>query len=186
MTMYQALYDQGTLAEPVRSKYEELLNKHPDFLEEEQNDEYKVNFTSGSYFQMAIDTQQEVYKHLNLRKWILLKAPEGSLGFITSDRPAFLAYETKNNVPLGLIHEKTILFFPISNKLLVAGSFENQMTRVTIDATEGLIATCNTYTIGYANQQIYASSEDCRFMSYNNKTKTVIVQSLTALYNHNK
>ncbi|MDZ5762062.1 DUF4238 domain-containing protein [Candidatus Cyrtobacter comes] len=157
LQIYQALYDQGKLAESERSKYEELL-KHAHLLDEVQNDEYKINFTSGSHFQMAIEAQEEVYELLKLRKWLLLKAPEGNLGFITSDHPAFLAYETKNNVPLGLMHKKTQLYFPISNKLAVVGSFESldttidATTNVTIDATEESIARYNACTIWYSNK----------------------------------
>jgi Protein of unknown function (DUF4238) len=79
-----------------------------------------------------IATEMQAFDHalpsLFERKWVLVKAPEGSPGFVTGDHPVSLTWSEPPSGPgpLGLRTPGTNIFFPITPKLAVVGTFEGE------------------------------------------------------------
>jgi len=92
------------------------------------------------------------------RGWHLLRAPEGSGGFITSDRPFFLMWSDPalrgGPLPPGLGLTGTDIYFPISPTLAVVGAFN--LGNTVEDVDEGRVALCNSAMTASAARQVYA------------------------------
>ena len=93
------------------------------------------------------------------RKWVLIKAPERSGGFITSDHPAILMWsDPKMRAGLygpGFGLTGTEVLFPVCPRLAVVGAFEIREGD-TIEVDENAVAAFNGAQIAYAERQVYA------------------------------
>ncbi len=130
-------------------------------------EEMKGAFESGS-FRIEMDNNAMVSNELQLldhvlpllfrRGWHLLRAPEGSRGFITSDRPFYLTWSdpSMRNGPIapGLALAGTDIYFPISPKLAVVGAFNVGNTVEDVD--DRRVAVCNSAMADGAERQVYA------------------------------
>jgi len=130
-------------------------------------DEMKAAFEGGG-FKIIIDNNALISIELQLldhimpllhkRGWHLLRAPEGSGGFITSDRPFYLMWEdpAMRDGPLapGLAMMGTDIYFPISPKLAVVGAFN--VGNTVEDADEITVAVANSAMPDGADRQVYA------------------------------
>jgi hypothetical protein len=92
------------------------------------------------------------------RKWVLVRAPKGSGGFITSDHPVVLTWSDATmhgglyGPGFGLTG--TEVYFPVSTRLAAVGAFELQ--EGTIDVPSHAVASLNGAQIAYASRQVYA------------------------------
>lgn len=117
--------------------------------------------TKESLIEQEIMLWPSILPLLEARKWTLLIAPPGSVGFITSDRPFSLRWndEMMNRGPygVGLGCADTTLVFPISHDLAVIGSFEHGGGANVVD--ERLVAAVNFTLFQAAMRQVYASAD---------------------------
>ncbi len=92
------------------------------------------------------------------RGWHLLRAPQGSGGFITSDRPFFLMWSDPampaSLLAPGLALTGTDIYFPISPRLAVVGAFNVANSIEDID--EARVAVANSAMTAGADRQVYA------------------------------
>jgi Protein of unknown function (DUF4238) len=135
-------------------------------------DEMKAAFEGGG-FKLILKNNALISLELQLldhtmpllfrRGWHLLRAPEGSGGFITSDRPFFLMWSdpAMRTGPLapGLALTGTDIYFPISPRLAVVGAFNVANTIEDID--EAHVGVANSAMTAGADRQVYA--RDHRF-----------------------
>jgi Protein of unknown function (DUF4238) len=134
-------------------------------------DEMKAAFDGGG-FKLVLGNNALVSLELQLldhtmplllkRGWHLLRAPEGSGGFITSDRPFFLMWTDPDmrTGPLapGLALMGTDIYFPISPQLAVVGAFDVGNTIEDVD--EARVAVANSAMTAGADRQVYARNHD--------------------------
>jgi Protein of unknown function (DUF4238) len=130
-------------------------------------DEMKAGFDGGG-FKLVLKNNALVSLELQLldhtmplllkRGWHLLRAPEGSGGFITSDRPFFLIWSdpAMRTGPLapGLALTGTDIYFPISPQLAVVGAFDVANTIEDVD--EARVTVANSAMTAGADRQVYA------------------------------
>jgi hypothetical protein len=130
-------------------------------------DEMKAAFEGGD-FRLVLENAALVSLELQLldhiiplllrRGWHLLRAPEVSAGFITSDRPFFLTWSdpAMRAGPLapGIALTGTDIYFPISPQLAVVGAFDVVNTVEDID--EARVALANGAMTAGADRQVYS------------------------------
>lgn len=111
--------------------------------------------------EVQIMTELKVFEHvlpaLNERKWMLVKAPEGSPGFVTSDHPVSLIGPPGQR-EFGLKTPGTRIFFPLTPGLAVVGTLEGKNGEA--DFTEDEIASANGTTALNAQRQVYAKTSE--------------------------
>jgi len=134
-------------------------------------DEMKAAFEGGG-FRLVLKNTALVSLELQLldhimpllfrRGWHLLRAPEGSGGFITSDRPFFLMWSDPamrtGPLPPGLALKGTDIYFPISPQLAVVGAFDVANTIEDVD--EARVGVANSTMTAGADRQVYARDHE--------------------------
>jgi hypothetical protein len=130
-------------------------------------DEMKAAFESGKY-KLKLDQNYQVSLELMLldhilpllfrRGWVLVRAPEGSGGFITSDSPFHLTFSNsahrQGDIMPGLAMNGTDVYFPISPTLAVVGAFN--LRNAVDDADDAHVAMLNSAMVAGAVQQVYS------------------------------
>ncbi len=112
-------------------------------------------------FLIDIEFQQiiPISKVLAVRKWDLLLANSTTGNFITSDRPVSIEWFKPDDVPPmfrsspGLAHKTTIIFFPLSKRVCLTGSYEGYFEDCIV--TPEIVAHANSRQIMAASKQIY-------------------------------
>ncbi|KQW21043.1 hypothetical protein ASC80_12920 [Afipia sp. Root123D2] len=169
----QATYD----ASVAEAKVEGALPENYDVTFEEM----RTAFEGGS-FKIALDSNAVISVELQLldhtipllhkRGWHLLRAPEGSGGFITSDRPFYLYWQDPaiRNGPMapGLAMMGTDIYFPISPTLAVVGAFN--VGNTVEDATEETVAVCNSTMPDGADRQVYSADHKFKYVRTREET----------------
>ena len=124
-----------------------------------EEDRIKMVLRNEEHLRREVEMLQTVYPLISARKWMLLKAPRGSPGFITSDHPASLMWSdpTQRGSPYSPGHglKGTQLLFPVSRELAMLGSFD--VDEEEMEADETLIAMVNGSTLLHASRQVYGS-----------------------------
>jgi hypothetical protein len=126
-------------------------------------EDYKAALPVAEHVLSEMDTFDHALPLLFERKWVLMKAPEDSPGFITCDHPVCLTWSEPQNMrrPLGLTTKGTEILFPISPKLAVVGAFELDNGEANINDED--VASANGTIILNAHRQIYAGREDFQY-----------------------
>jgi hypothetical protein len=128
-------------------------------------DNYKIELSNIESIRTEMDTFDHILPLLFARKWVLLKAPEGSAGFITSDHPVCLYWSepdpARGNRGPGLKHKGSEILFPISPSLAVVGAFE--LENAEADLTEEEVASSNGTIVVFAQRQVYAPSMNFKY-----------------------
>lgn len=133
-------------------------------------EEMKVAFEGGG-FKLVLKNNALVSLELELldhtmplllkRGWHLLRAPEGSGGFITSDRPFYLMWTdpAMRDGPFapGLALMGTDIYFP-SRQLAVVGAFD--VGNTIEDVNEARVAVANSAMPDGASRQVYPRNHD--------------------------
>jgi hypothetical protein len=134
-------------------------------------EEMKAAFDSGCFklvlkntalISLELELLDHIMPLLFRRGWHLLRAPEQSGGFITSDRPFFLMWSdpTMRRGPLapGIALTGTDIYFPISPQLAVVGAFD--VANTVEDLDEAHVALANSAMTAGADRQVYARSHN--------------------------
>lgn len=130
-------------------------------------DAFTINLSTPAHLKMEFENFHNLIPYIFGRRWVLLKAPPGATGFVTSDSPACLTWSNQRrpNSP-GLGTPGTQLLFAISNDLAVVGTFE--LREGSVAADERLIAEFNGNIALHSNRQIYARDEAFRYILQHN------------------
>jgi hypothetical protein len=157
----------GELADDADPDYERVR----DFI---RRDRYTINLGTPYHLDVEMQAFDSILPYIFGRKWILVKAPLNTTGFITSDHPvclisAELAKRGGSSRP-GLGCKRTHLVFPISNELAMIGAFE--FADREIDADKLFMAQINGVIVAHAQRQIYARDNDFVYrMPHNNRIR---------------
>jgi Protein of unknown function (DUF4238) len=107
---------------------------------------------------LEIDTFDKLLPYLFERGWVLVQAPEGSGGFVTSDHPVCLTWsnpqERRGIFPPGLGLRGTEIVFSVSPRIAAIGAFE--LVDGGFSANEAMVAEVNGTIIAFAERQVYA------------------------------
>jgi Protein of unknown function (DUF4238) len=148
----------GGLPESNKTSYEEMKG-----------------FVEGGQYELMLDNTFQVGQEMRVfdkilpllfeRGWILLRAPEGSGGFITSDHP-FCLFGTDPKrrggfYPPGLGLRGTEIRFTISPRLALVGAFE--LKNGDVDVSEESVAGVNGGVIALAEAQVYARDQNFHY-----------------------
>jgi hypothetical protein len=126
-------------------------------------EDYKAALPVAEHVLSEMDTFDHALPLLFERKWVLMKVPEDSSGFVTCDHPVCLTWSEPQNMrrPLGLTTKCTEILFPISPELAVVGAFE--LDNGEADVNDEDIASANGTNILNAHRQVYAGREDFQY-----------------------
>lgn len=123
-----------------------------------ESGQFKLVLENNALVSLELQLLDHIMPLLLRRGWHLLRASEGSGGFVTSDRPFFLMWSdpAMRAGPLapGLALTGTDIYFPVSPKLAVVGAFNVANTIEDID--EARMAVANSAMIAGADRQVYA------------------------------
>jgi hypothetical protein len=146
----------GFVAKDANTDYDEIKKSY-------KPDDFKALIPKEAHIIGEMDTLDHALPLLFERKWVLVKAPEGSPGFVTCDHPVCLTWsDPKNNrLPLGLKTKGTEIFFPISPTLAVVGAFESEDGEQ--EFTEDQVAQANGTIALNAQRQVYAKGHNFRY-----------------------
>lgn len=152
----------GFVAADASDSYVEMRK----FLESLDRGEYRIETLPSMHVPMEMRTFEKILPLIFQRKWMLFKAPPNAVGFITSDHPMCLRWDSPAErghlPPPGLAHTNTQLLFPISNDLALIGGYE--VDDMEADADERLVAQINGSILLHANRQIYAQHSNFSYM----------------------
>ena len=131
---------------------------HKQFVEEHINGlRVHQNFT----LEMELNALEDVYHYFDARKWRILKANEGSGGFVTTDYPVCFHREGGMNYGqqyapgLGLSNDDVLI--ALSPKVALVGRLDGEENIVEVD--KHTVASFNATVMGYAMKQIYARDD---------------------------
>jgi hypothetical protein len=124
---------------------------------------YHIVISPADHVITELDVFDAVLPLFFQRAWMLLRAPAGTTGFITSDQPVCLMWSDPpapglGRPPPGFGRPGTMVLFPLSPSLALIGTFEGDDE--VIDATGSQIADFNFAMIENARRQIYARGLD--------------------------
>lgn len=128
---------------------------------------YTLEVRAGYHVGLELGAMDAVLRCCADRKWLLLRAPQGSPGFITSDHPVCLFWsDPKMRSGLhapghGMKH--TEVLFPISSGLAWIGTFESP-ARV-VDVTEEKVRSFNAAVLSRCHRQVYGKDGACAYQA---------------------
>ena len=126
------------------------------------NDKIKIEIPNERLLLRELGVFDRVLPYIFHRKWVLLKAPKGETGFVTSDHPVFLQWtnpaDRRGPYPPGLGLRDTQVLFPVSNELALIGAFECKEAEIEADSFQ--IAAFNDRIIARSERQFYARDKD--------------------------
>jgi hypothetical protein len=129
--------------------------------------EYTLEIRAGYHVGLELRVFGKILHHFFGISWMLLRAPAGSHGFITSDYPVCLFWsDTKMRggpYPPGYAVRGTEVLFPISSHLAWIGTFEHE-ARV-IDVTEEQVRHFNAAVLDVCDRQAYGRHGDCGYQT---------------------
>jgi len=148
---------EGYLDELADISYEEAKK----YVDEEQ---FEIVVSNNRHLRTELSAFETVLQLLYERRWLLLKAPPKATGFITSDHPMCLMWlhprPGLSSPGLGL--KDTQVIFPISNELVMVGTFEGRDGEM--DASTALIAATNGIIAANAERQVYARDREFQYI----------------------
>lgn len=150
----------GGFMEPSIITYEEAK----EFVE---RGEYRVDVATTRHVELELKLLPTVYDLLQRRTWVVLRAAPGSGGFVTSDNPATLCWDDEKLAdgfyPPGFASTDTSVVCPLSKNVAIRGCFDGRSGA--IEAPANIVAAINTRTIAYSDRQVYAESDQFRFVA---------------------
>jgi hypothetical protein len=146
----------GFMATDAEMDYDEIKKAR-------KPEDFSLKVTNEAHIASELQSFDHVLALLSQRKWMLVKAPEDSPGFVTCDHPVSLTWSEPQSGrrPLGLATKGTEIFFPITPKLAVVGAFEIEDGEA--EFTDEQVSSGNGATILNAQRQVYASRGDFRY-----------------------
>lgn len=130
-----------------------------------EDGDFKIELDNNALISHEFQMLDHIVPLLHKRGWHLLRAPEGSGGFITSDRPFCLMWEdpAMRDGPLapGLAMMRTDIYFPISPTLAVVGAFN--IGNTVEDVSNETVAICNATMPKVADRQVYSPDHNFKY-----------------------
>jgi hypothetical protein len=117
--------------------------------------DYEINFHPQSNLRVELKTFDKVLPILHERMWSLIVAPADGPEFICSDHPVALGFKSKHQGPIGLGLRETELFFPLTRRAGLYGTFEDPLCPV-VHAKPGNVATMNSRVAFNAERHVYS------------------------------
>jgi hypothetical protein len=135
-------------------------------------DQYKVTMPTNVHLALELQSIEAVLACFFRRKWMLLRAPPGQTGFITSDNPVCLMWsDPARRVEFkgpGHGRRGTLVIFSVCNELALIGTFEG--AEGAKDATAAEIAQINAAIAVHAERQMYARDASFTYqMAHNDR-----------------
>jgi hypothetical protein len=127
-----------------------------------EEDGYRVELPNERHIIYEMDGVDAILPYLGDRRWVLVKAPPESGGFVTSDQPVTLQWIDPpgkgRRMPLGFGLKNTEVVFPLSTRLAMLGAFEVDIEtdKDVFHANEIFVAEINGTTIAHSRRQVYA------------------------------
>ncbi len=127
--------------------------------------EYTFSVSTTSHVDQELKLVNTILPLLGARTWMLITAPQGAGGFVTTDHPVVLAWSEKKDRGIfsspGFALRGTEVIFAVSHDLVMVGSFEGR--NGVIEATADVVAQINGIIAGHSERQIYAKDDRFRF-----------------------
>ncbi|MGY3236702.1 hypothetical protein ACVMAJ_003592 [Bradyrhizobium sp. USDA 4448] len=156
---------QGALPDDYDVSYDEMRTAF-------QDGGFKLEIDQNALVSLEFELLDNSMPLLHRRGWHLLRAPEGSAGFITSDRPFYLMWEDPGMrygpFAPGLALMGTDIYFPVSPSLAVVGAFNVGNTVEDVD--EATVAVANSAMPDGADRQVYAPDHKFRYARTRSET----------------
>ncbi|MCW2358842.1 MULTISPECIES: DUF4238 domain-containing protein [Bradyrhizobium] len=126
---------------------------------------YKIEVAKEFNIGVEIEQHERLLEHISARKWQIVKAKDGSGGFVTTDVPICLRWS--DNMDHGMFGPGfgvpgTQVIFPLSSKLALMGSFEGQEN--TVEADVFTVGSMNSIIISNARRQVYSQDYNFSYM----------------------
>jgi len=136
-------------------------------FEDMQSEMKGAKFDPPKEFNIAVEIDQHdhVAELLSKRKWQLMKAVDGSGGFVTTDDPVCLRWadeQAHGGLSPGFDVQGTEVIFPLSTTLALRGTLDGEEN--VIDADASTVGTTNSLVISNAQNQVYAPDHSFKFM----------------------
>jgi hypothetical protein len=110
---------------------------------------------------MELEALEKLYWYFDARKWRILKAKEGSGGFVTTDHPVCVSRPGSLNYGAqfapGLSLSDSDVLFPLSSNVALTGRMDGDEDVIELD--DKGVADFNATVMGYAMKQIYAADD---------------------------
>jgi Protein of unknown function (DUF4238) len=147
----------GYIAKDADTDYDKHKDANPD--------DYRLEVANEEHIRTEMHVFDHILPGLFDRKWVLVKAPQGSPGFVTSDHPVCLYWSEpdpkRGRISPGLKHKGTEIIFPISPDLAVVGAYE--LENGVADFTDEEVASFNGTIALHAQRQVYARTNDFNY-----------------------
>lgn len=145
-----------------------------------QRGDYTFEVRAGYHVSLELSAMDAVLRSCADRQWILLRAPHGSPGFITSDHPVCLFWSDRTMRsglhPPGHGMKRTEVLFPISSGLAWIGTFEHP-ARV-VDVTEAKVRTFNAAILSCCDRQVYGRDGACAYQAHGDAKARQLIELL--------
>lgn len=135
--------------------------------------DYDVRMQRGFFIAEELKLLQKIPQIVAQRNWLVLRAADGSGGYLTCDHPASLMWSDPKmrggfHGP-GLGMPGTQIVFPLSRSLAIVGAFELKSTpdRFTVGAQR--VAEINGTTIINAARQVYCTDHETSYVLKHDK-----------------
>ncbi len=133
------------------------------FFEENKD---KLRPSKNFHLEMELDQLTQMYPYFDVRRWRILKAGDGTGGFVTTDFPVCVHRATdginygQQFAPGFSLADRDILF-SLSPKVALLGHFEGEED--VVDVGLHSVASFNSTIMGYAMKQIYAVNDQFHY-----------------------
>lgn len=127
--------------------------------------EYTISVSTTRHVEQELKLVDTILPLLGARTWILISAPQGAGGFITSDHPVVLQWSEKRDRGMftspGFGLRDTEVIFAVSQDMVMVGTFDGR--HGDIEATPEVVAKINGIIAAHSNRQIYAKDDRFRY-----------------------
>jgi hypothetical protein len=117
---------------------------------------------------MEVDSLDAVLPLLVNRKWMVLRAPPASPGFLTSDNPVCLMFDDPKfrgcgSHRLGFGLRATSVTVPLGQRLAIVGKFDGEERCLTI--SDKGVAQVNSIVIAHCDKRVFAANNHFSYVS---------------------